>query len=86
VARRTEGLRRRRNVLTPGKTVFQARLAEIVDQCHSILGMVALATFVLSGIGLLIAGGSHDIMWSALTERTREIGIRKAIGARAARI
>jgi putative ABC transport system permease protein len=80
----TEVLRRRRNVPYDGKNSFSIQTSQqVVDQFHSILGMVALATFVLSGIGLLIGGvGVMNIMLVSVTERTREIGIRKAIGAK----
>jgi putative ABC transport system permease protein len=80
----TEVLRRRRNVPYNGKDNFSIQTSQqIVEQFHSILGMVALATIVLSGIGLLIGGvGVMNIMLVSVTERTREIGIRKAIGAK----
>src|SRR5437667_11883596 len=80
----TEVLRRRRNVPYDGKNSFSIQTSQqIVDEFHSILGMVALATFVLSGIGLLIGGvGVMNIMLVSVTERTREMGIRKAIGAK----
>src|SRR5213080_3003122 len=84
----TEVLRRRRHVPYDGKNSFSIQTSQqIVDEFHSILGMVALATFVLSGIGLLIGGvGVMNIMLVSVTERTREIGIRKAIGAKSADI
>jgi ABC-type antimicrobial peptide transport system permease subunit len=80
----TEVLRRRRNVPFNGKDSFSIQTSQqIVEQFHSIMGMVALATIVLSGIGLLIGGvGVMNIMLVSVTERTREIGIRKAIGAK----
>ena len=80
----TEVLRRRRNVPYEGRNNFSINTSQQeIEQFHSILGMVALATVVLSGIGLLIGGvGVMNIMLVSVTERTREIGIRKAIGAK----
>jgi putative ABC transport system permease protein len=80
----TEVLRRRRNVPYDGRNNFSIQTAEQqIEQFHSIVQMVAIATFVLSGIGLLIGGvGVMNIMLVSVTERTREIGIRKAIGAK----
>jgi putative ABC transport system permease protein len=80
----TEVLRRRRNVPYDGKNNFSIRTAEQqVAEFHNIMMMVYLATIVLSGIGLLIGGvGVMNIMLVSVTERTREIGIRKAIGAK----
>jgi len=79
-----EVLRRRRNVPydKPDNFSLQTQLQE-VEQFHSIIGAVALVVVVLSSIGLLIGGvGVMNIMLVSVTERTREIGVRKAIGAR----
>ncbi len=80
----TEVLRRRRNVPYDGKDNFSVATAEEqIKEFHNIVGKVAIATVVLSAIGLLIGGvGVMNIMLVSVTERTREIGIRKAIGAK----
>jgi putative ABC transport system permease protein len=80
----TEVLRRRRNVPYNGKDNFSMETAEQqVEEFHKIVQMVAIVTMVLSSIGLLIGGvGVMNIMLVSVTERTREIGLRKAIGAK----
>jgi ABC-type antimicrobial peptide transport system permease subunit len=79
-----EVLRRQRNVKYNDPDNFSITTSQqVVEQFHEIVGMVALATIVLSSIGLLVGGvGVMNIMLVSVTERTREIGVRKAIGAR----
>jgi putative ABC transport system permease protein len=80
----TEILRRRRNVKYDAKNNFSiGTAAQSVEEFHNIMMMVYISTFVLSAIGLLIGGvGVMNIMLVSVTERTREIGVRKAIGAK----
>ena len=79
-----EVLRRRRNVGYNQPDNFSIQTSQqAVEQFHAIVAMVAISVFVLSSIGLLIGGvGVMNIMLVSVTERTREIGVRKAIGAR----
>jgi len=56
---------------------------QFVDMFHRIAGTIAAIGLFITGLSLFVGGiGIMNIMFVSVAERTREIGIRKAIGAK----
>ena len=79
------GIMRKVRRVPPGKDDdFSINQQEqLLNQFRRVSGVIATTGFIITGLSLFVGGiGIMNIMFVSVTERTSEIGIRKALGAR----
>jgi putative ABC transport system permease protein len=77
-------LRRTHKIRPGGEDDFEVRTQQqVLDMMNSVTGMLTMLLGAIAAISLLVGGiGIMNIMYVTVTERTREIGLRMAVGAK----
>ncbi len=80
----TELLRERHDITDPDRDDFHATpMTEALDMLDTVFWAISLLLIAVAGVSLVVGGvGIMNIMYVSVIERTYEIGLRKAIGAR----
>ncbi|KKS29302.1 MAG: hypothetical protein UV60_C0012G0009 [Parcubacteria group bacterium GW2011_GWA2_43_11] len=78
------GLNTSRYLASDSEDLFQVSTAQsIIESAQETTSMISLFLGIVGGIALFVGGiGTMNMMLTTVTERTKEIGLRKAIGAR----
>lgn len=84
----TSLMRERHHITDPNKDDFAVTTeAEAMNMLNTIVGAITLLLIAIAGISLVVGGiGIMNIMYVSVAERTFEIGLRKAVGAKSADI
>lgn len=85
----SEGILRAEHKIEPGtKNDFSInKLSQITEQLNQVFGTIKIVGWLIAGFSLLVGGfGIANIMFVTVKERTKVIGLKKAIGAKKAAI